>query len=209
MPPVKTVLRLVRVPLYGAQSVPVTERKTRKRPSGAEFYRPVREGRYDTSLTEREEIRMAFISVTRLRVRSWAYMPLFVWRTRQSVRQTERSGGFLGGKLLREARNAFWTMTAWEDEGAMNAFRTSGAHRSAMPKLLDWCDEAYVARWNQETSDLPTWMEAHRRIVEEGRISKVNHPSSDQLAKRIPPPRASRLEQILKPTKSRLDSVHP
>jgi hypothetical protein len=152
---------------------------------------------------------MAFISITRLRVRSWAYMPLFVWQTLQSVRQTERSAGFLGGKILRDTRNAFWTLTAWEEEAAMNAFRTSGAHRIAMPKLLDWCDEASVVHWNQETEELPTWMEAHRRMVEEGRISKVNHPSSDQLAKQIPAPRVSRIEQTLKPAKSRRESTRP
>src|SRR5580698_3833100 len=45
IPPVQTVLRLVRVPLYGAESTLVTGRETRKRPSGAGFQRPVREGR--------------------------------------------------------------------------------------------------------------------------------------------------------------------
>lgn len=87
---------------------------------------------------------MTFISVTRLRVRSLFYVPQFVWRTLQSLRQTERAPGFMGGKVLREARNTFWTITAWEDAAAMNAFRTSGAHRTAMPKLLNWCDEASV-----------------------------------------------------------------
>jgi hypothetical protein len=134
---------------------------------------------------------------------------MFVWRTLQSVRQTKRSAGFLGGKLLRDARNAFWTVTVWEEESAMNAFRTSGAHRSAMPKLLEWCDEASVVHWTQETVELPTWKEAHRRMVDEGRLSKVNHPSSDQLAKRFPAPRVSRIEQTLKPAKSRGNSTRP
>jgi heme-degrading monooxygenase HmoA len=151
---------------------------------------------------------MVFISVTRLRVQAIRYLPSFVWRTLQSVRQTERAFGFLGGKLLRETRNAFWTVTAWEDEAVMNAFRTSGAHRRAMPKLLQWCDEAAVVHWTQETAELPAWREAHRRMVEEGRISKVNHPSSDQLAKHIPAPRLSRIEKSLKPAKSRQDSTH-
>ncbi len=146
-----------------------------------------------------EKIRMVFISVTRLRVRSIRYLPPFVWRAIQSVRQTERASGFLGGKLLREARNAFWTVTAWEEEAVMNAFRTSGSHLSAMPKLLEWCDEAAVVHWTQETAELPAWLEAHRRMVEEGRMSKVNHPSSHQSAKHIPAPRLSRIEQTLKP----------
>lgn len=142
---------------------------------------------------------MPFISVTRLRVRSLAYLPQFIWRTLQSLRQTQRSPGFIDGKVLREARNAFWTMTAWEDQPAMNAFRTSGAHRAAMPKLLDWCDEASVAHWNQEILDLPTWTEAHRRMVKEGKPSKVNHPSAAQVANQIPAPYPSRIEGTLRP----------
>src|SRR2546425_3432377 len=78
---------------------------------------------------------MALISVTRLRVRSFRYLPQFLWDTFKSMRQVERSSGFLGGRLLVNAKRVFWTMTAWKDEAAMNAYRTGGAHRNAMPKL--------------------------------------------------------------------------
>jgi hypothetical protein len=71
----------------------------------------------------------------------------------------------------------------------MRDFMTSGAHRRAMPKLLDWCDEASIGHWHQETSDLPDWEEAHRRMVIDGRTSKVRHPSADQQARRIPGPK--------------------
>jgi hypothetical protein len=142
---------------------------------------------------------MPFISITRLRVRSLFYLPAFLWRTTGSLRQSQRSRGFLAGKVLREAKNVFWTATAWDDDAAMNAFRTSGAHGQAMPKLLDWCDEASVAHWIQPTTELPTWLEAHRRMVDEGRLSKVNHPSPAHLAKEIPAPRPSRIEKTLAP----------
>jgi len=142
---------------------------------------------------------MAFISVTRLRVRSPGYLLQFVWESLKSARQAERSSGFLGGRLLRNAKNAFWTVTAWKDETAMNAYRTGGAHRSGMPKLLKWCDEAAVVHWNQEFSGLPSWQEAHRRMVKEGRPSKVNYPSSAQASNHIPVPEPSRIERTLKP----------
>ncbi len=143
---------------------------------------------------------MPFISVTRLRVRSLGYLPQFFWRTFQIVRQTKRTPGFLGGRILREARNTLWTVTAWEDDAAMNAFRIQGAHRIVMSKLLTWCDEASVVHWNQKTSQIPTWLEAHRRMVNEGRTSKVNHPSPAQLANHIPIPQPGRAELNLKPT---------
>ena len=72
---------------------------------------------------------MPLISATRLRVRSVAYLPAFLWDTFKSARQAERSPGFLGGRLLVNTKYVFWTMTAWEDEFAMNAYRTGGAHR--------------------------------------------------------------------------------
>jgi ketosteroid isomerase-like protein len=42
----------------------------------------------------------------------------------------------LGGRLLLEANWAFWTMTAWESEAAMRAFRSSGANMSAKNKEI-------------------------------------------------------------------------
>jgi hypothetical protein len=142
---------------------------------------------------------MTFLSVTRLRVRSFAYLPQFVWQTLRIVRQTEWAAGFLGGRILREARNTFWTVTTWEDEAAMNTFRIAGAHRGAMPKLLEWCDEASVVHWEQETLELPNWLEVHLRMAKEGRPSKVNHPSAAGLANDIPVPRVGRIERTLKP----------
>ena len=81
---------------------------------------------------------MPVVSVTRLRVRSWRFLP----------------GFFL----------------------------------FAMRKLLEWCDEAALVRWTQPESELPVWTEAHRRLVQEGRPSKVNHPSQAHTSYSIPLP---------------------
>lgn len=54
-----------------------------------------------------------------------------------------------------------------------------------MPKLLEWCDEAVVAHWHQESAELPGWDTAERRLAESGRVSKVNHPSVDQRAEQL------------------------
>ena len=144
---------------------------------------------------------MAFISVTRLRVRSFLYLPEFLWDTAKSVRQVQRSSGFLGGRLLVNAPYVFWTMTAWQDEAAMNAYRTGGAHRKAMPKLLNWCDEAAVVHWTQEPPEIPAWQQAQQHMAEKGKLSKVNHPSPAQAALQIPALRMSRIAQTLKPAR--------
>ena len=142
---------------------------------------------------------MTFVSVTRLRVRSARYLPLFFWKALRTARQAERTSGFLGGRLLVEAKKVFWTVTAWEDGSAMNVFRTQGAHGGVIPKLLEWCDEASVVHWTQLTDTLPSWKEAHYRMMKEGRPSKVKHPSSAQVAYEIPEPRVGRIETTLRP----------
>ena len=133
---------------------------------------------------------MPFVSVTRLRLRSSRYLIPFIIYALMSSRQARRSRGNLGVKLLRDANQTFWTLTAWQKDEDMLLFMVAGSHRRAMPKLLDWCDEASVAHWTQEASELPSWDQAHRRLVEQGRPSKLRFPSSDQIARRIPEPRS-------------------
>lgn len=122
---------------------------------------------------------MVFVSVTRLRIRSWRFMPAFIIDTNKTLRQIKHAEGFLAGSLLPDRRFTFWTMTLWRDQAAMKRYITSGSHLKAMPKLLGWCDEASVVHWNQENTTAPDWHEADRRMRDHGRPSKVRHPSAD------------------------------
>jgi hypothetical protein len=74
----------------------------------------------------------------------------------------------------------------------MRAFMFAPAHRAVMPKLLQWCDEAAVTHWLRDSLEPPSWQEVHRRLQQEGRTSKVDHPSVGQLRFQIPPPRTTR-----------------
>jgi hypothetical protein len=130
-----------------------------------------------------------FISVTRLRVRSWWFLPGFISAALRSSNQARGAPGNLGVELLRDARNTYWTCTAWQDEAAMRTFIMAEPHRGAMGKLAHWCNEASVVHWTQPTADLPDWKEAHRRMATEGRRSKVRYPSEAHLDFRIAPPR--------------------
>jgi hypothetical protein len=76
----------------------------------------------------------------------------------------------------------------WTGETAMKEFMTSGAHGKAMRKLVEWCDEAAVVHWTQESAALPSWAEAYQRLQKDGRRSKVNHPSAGHLAHEFPAP---------------------
>lgn len=119
------------------------------------------------------------ISVTRLRVRSWIYLPAFFIRSLRIGGQARSAPGNLEVKVLNDRRKTFWTCTSWESEAAMRAFMLAPPHGPAMRKLLDWCDEASLVHWSQAGLELPTWTEAHDRLQRDGRRSKVNHPSED------------------------------
>jgi len=135
---------------------------------------------------------MPLISITRLRVRSWRYLPAFLIAALRSALQARRVRGNLAVSVLKEARNTFWTRSLWTDEAAMKNFMVSGAHRTIMPHLLEWCDEASVARWTQDSAQQPTWEEVYQRMRRDGRVSKVNHPSEAHRRFEIPAPKVRR-----------------
>jgi Domain of unknown function (DUF3291) len=140
---------------------------------------------------------MPLVSITRLRLRSWRFLPMFAWYALRSARQASRAEGDLAAKLLRERGNAFWTATLWTSEAAMKKFMTSGVHGKAMRKLATWCDEAAVVHWTQESATLPTWPEAYQRLQQDGRRSKVNHPSTGHPALEFPPPQGNRTGELV------------
>jgi hypothetical protein len=95
----------------------------------------------------------------------------------RSQRQLRRSDGFIAGYTAMGPKFTFWTVTVWRDRDAMAAFRRSGRHLKAMPKLLNWCDEAAVATLSETGDSPPEPAEAAQRLLQDGRISKVRHPS--------------------------------
>jgi Domain of unknown function (DUF3291) len=120
---------------------------------------------------------MIFVSLTRLRIRSLRFLPLFAFHAFRSIQQVKVAPGFQFGALLPDSNWAFWTMTAWDTQENMRRFMTTDSHKAAMPHLLHWCDEASVAHWEQAENSLPSWPEADKRMREEGRVSKVQNPS--------------------------------
>lgn len=111
---------------------------------------------------------------------------MFLIQSFRSARQAKSAEGNLAVALLRQAKSTYWTRTVWTSEAAMKAFMLAGAHRGVMRKLLNWCDEAAVVHWTQDSPVPPEWPEAREKMQAMGRTSKVNHPSDDQRAFRIP-----------------------
>jgi hypothetical protein len=126
---------------------------------------------------------------------------MFVWKTFLAQRQVVRAPGFFGGRLLLDAHRTFWTLTVWESERAMKAFRGATPHAKVMPRLVQWCDEASYAHWIPTGASVPSWPEAYEHLVAEGRLSRVSYPSPAHDARQFAKPRLSPLiGQDLKPT---------
>lgn len=143
-----------------------------------------------------------FVSVTRIALRSYLYLIPFAWDSLRSARDASRAHGFLGGRLMGDGRKVFWTVTAWSDEAAMRAFRNAGVHLKAMGKLPDWCAESSYAHWEQDARELPDAEESHRRLRDEGRLSRVRRPSPAQAAGRTAEPSCGvRFKKVLRPAR--------
>ena len=79
---------------------------------------------------------MALVSVTRLRVRLWRYLPAFLVQSFRVVRQAKRAEGNLAASVLRDANLAFWTRTLWRDEAVMRSFMGAGAHQRVSKQIV-------------------------------------------------------------------------
>ena len=121
---------------------------------------------------------MPIAAITRLRLRRLYLVPLFLLGAFRSKRQALGSDGCLAADVRMIGARVFWTRSLWRDTNAMRAFMRSGTHRTVMPKLIDWCDEASLVDWQRDT--LPEWSEAEARMRSDGRLSRVKHPSPAQ-----------------------------
>ncbi len=112
-----------------------------------------------------------FISITRLRLRLWFFLPSFFIASSGIVKQAKEAAGFVEGATFLDRKLTFWTVTLWREDAAMKAFRGQGAHKESMPKFANWCDEGSVAHWESEEGLLPDLGEINRQMKALGRPS--------------------------------------
>jgi heme-degrading monooxygenase HmoA len=131
---------------------------------------------------------MPFIVVTRLRLKDPAFFDEFFASAVAVVEQAQNSEGNLGADVLAEANNTYWTRTAWQERGFMNAFVGSEPHLHTMTRLDDWCDEATFVDWEQATADLPDWQAGHGHLVASGQSARLTGATDAHLTRDFPAP---------------------
>ena len=98
------------------------------------------------------------VSVTQFHLKSlWLY-PEFSLDTYRVVKQVKRSGGII---RMRIKPFTLRTLTAWNCEEGMRAFRNSGAHLHAMKRSREYGGIKSVS-WEADT--IPDWPEAIRKL---------------------------------------------
>jgi hypothetical protein len=131
---------------------------------------------------------MPVIVVTRLRLKDPAFFDEFFASAVAVVEQATSAAGNLGADVLAEANNTYWTRTAWQERGSMDAFVGDQPHLHTMSRLGDWCDEATFVDWEQSGADLPDWQDGYRRLVDDGHVATITNPTAAHQTRDFPAP---------------------
>ena len=89
-------------------------------------------------------------------------IPWFAFQANRIVRQLQRSAGVVGYSLnSRPLRRQFWTLSAWHDEAAPQAFVHEPPHVDTMRTMIPHMDQTRFVRWTVRGADLPVrWDDA-------------------------------------------------
>jgi hypothetical protein len=131
---------------------------------------------------------MPVIVVTRLRLRDPAFLDDFFAAAVGALEQAKSAEGNLGADVLADANNVWWTVTSWRDRRLMNAFVGTEPHLSTMARIDGWCDEGTFADWEQASPDLPDWQTSYQRLIADGQMASLTHPSAAHQTRAFPAP---------------------
>lgn len=91
--------------------------------------------------------------------------PAFCQRALAIRRQVLRADGAVGVALSTALPRSFYTLSAWRDRDALNAFVRSAPHVGTMRRYRPAMADARFVFWNTPADDLPpSWSEAQRRL---------------------------------------------
>ena len=131
---------------------------------------------------------MPLIVVTRLRLRNADQLNDFFTAAVAVAEQSKSADGNLGGDVLADANNAWWTVTAWQDRAHMYAFVGANPHLDTMGHLDTWCDQAHFVDWEQDSAELPDWQTSYQRLIKDGQLGELTNADPGHATRDFPPP---------------------
>ena len=131
---------------------------------------------------------MPVIVVTRLRLKDQALLNEFFTDAVAAIEQAQKSEGNLGADALADANNAWWSVSSWQARQPMQAFVTSQPHLNISKRLDHYCDEATFVDWEQDSPELPDWQTSWRRLIADGKVAELTHPSAANQTRAFPAP---------------------
>lgn len=145
---------------------------------------------------------MAYLSMTRLKLKSARYVIPFLVYNERVVKQIRTSEGFLKGKLLATPTLSMWTTTLWASQEALKAFYLNGTHRIAMAKLNEWSSEAASAHQQVDINELPSWGYISTQLCKIGHFTALKEPSLEHEHRTILSPRVTIMIRVLTPIRT-------
>ena len=131
---------------------------------------------------------MPVIVVTRLRLKDPALLDEFFADAVAAIEQAQKAEGNLGADALADANNAWWSVSAWQARGEMQAFVRREPHLGIQTRLDHYCDEATFVDWEQASPDLPDWQTSWHRLTADGMVASLTNPSAANQTRDFPPP---------------------
>ena len=104
-----------------------------------------------------------------LPLRSYAKIPAFLRFTFQIHGQMRNTPGAIGYALRAKLLSRkFWTLSVWENEGALMDFVHKAPHSEVMKSIATHMGATRFTRWKLQGSAIaPSWDEAMRREAQE------------------------------------------
>jgi hypothetical protein len=98
----------------------------------------------------------AVVLASRLRLRRYRDIPAFLGAAIRIRKQVHASAGAYGVSLIAQpTRKTFWTLSAWSDRAALDAFVDTAPHVDVMAKYRGRLIAPLFTTWTVPTSSLP------------------------------------------------------
>ena len=110
--------------------------------------------------------RMYLALISYLPLRRYRAMPKFFRFTREIMRQLSSSHGLIGYSLdAHVLARRFWTLSAWENQQALNDFVLAQPHAHIMQDLAPHLGKTQFAQWQVSAAEIPLdWTSAKARL---------------------------------------------